>query len=52
MREKKEKLKNPVCLWSGCTRKSFADVKCLYSHVKEHVPETEGSCMCLYVGEL
>ena len=43
MREKKEKLKNPVCLWSGCTRKSFQDVKCLYSHVKEHVPETEAN---------
>ena len=26
MREKKEKLKNPVCLWPGCTRNSFPDV--------------------------
>ena len=33
MRGKKEKLKNPVCLWSGCARKSFPNVKCLYSHV-------------------
>ena len=44
MREKEnEKLKNPVCLWSDCTRKSYPDVKCLYSHVKEHVPDPEAN---------
>ena len=42
MREKR-KTEKSCCLWSGCTRKSFPDVKCLYSHVKEHVPDPEAN---------
>ena len=42
MREKR-KTEKSCCLWSSCTRKSFPDVKCLYSHVNENVPDPEAN---------
>lgn len=43
MTQKQEKLKNPVCKWAGCSSESFQDVQCLFSHVKEHVPDPESN---------
>ena len=34
----RNKLNNPICMWTGCSGKRFSDVECLYNHVKEHVP--------------
>ena len=40
---KRERLENPVCMWKRCYSEKFSDVECLYSHVKEHIPDTDSS---------
>jgi len=48
---KREKLNNPVCKWDGCVNTEFSNLECLYSHVKEHIPETDSTIApieCIY----
>lgn len=40
---KRESLEISVCRWKGCFGGKFTDVECLYSHVKEHIPDTDSS---------